>query len=120
MKPFSPSLRDATDRKAGCTALKHETFTQTRPAEHGRGRSRLFHAASAVERNCRKRKGEPMPGGSVISMAQRDPWSMPLDEIDVSDIELWRTDSHWPFFARLRRDDPCITAGRAPSGRIGR
>jgi cytochrome P450 len=33
-------------------------------------------------------------------------FSMPLAEIDLSDGELWRTDSHWPYFERLRRDDP--------------
>lgn len=31
---------------------------------------------------------------------------IPLDQIDVSDPELWRTDSHWPLFARLRAEDP--------------
>ena len=35
-----------------------------------------------------------------------DPASLPLEAIDVSDPELWRTDSHWPLFARLRREDP--------------
>ena len=40
--------------------------------------------------------------GEVIA----DPNSIPLDEIDVSDLELWRTDSHWPYFARLRREAP--------------
>src|SRR4051812_25012794 len=29
-----------------------------------------------------------------------------LEDIDVSDPELWRTDSHWPYFERLRREDP--------------
>jgi cytochrome P450/predicted MFS family arabinose efflux permease len=29
-----------------------------------------------------------------------------LEDIDVSNIELWRTNSHWPYFARLRREDP--------------
>ncbi len=32
--------------------------------------------------------------------------TIPLDEIDVSHAELWRTDSHWPYFARLRREAP--------------
>ena len=36
----------------------------------------------------------------------QDPSAVPLDKIDVSDIELWRTDSHWPLFARLRKEDP--------------
>ncbi len=33
-------------------------------------------------------------------------WSIPLDEIDVSQPELFRTDSFWPYFDRLRREAP--------------
>jgi cytochrome P450 len=33
-------------------------------------------------------------------------WSMPLDEIDVSQPELFRTDSFWPYFDRLRKEAP--------------
>ena len=33
-------------------------------------------------------------------------WSMPLDQIDVADPILFQTDSHWPYFERLRREDP--------------
>lgn len=29
-----------------------------------------------------------------------------LDEINVVDVELWRNDTIWPYFDRLRRDDP--------------
>ncbi|MEZ4292022.1 MAG: hypothetical protein R3E53_16410 [Myxococcota bacterium] len=29
-----------------------------------------------------------------------------LDEIDVSDLELWTTDTHWGYFERLRNEDP--------------
>ena len=32
--------------------------------------------------------------------------SIPLNEIDVSHPDLWSTDSHWPYFERLRREDP--------------
>ena len=32
--------------------------------------------------------------------------SIPLDQIDVSDSELWRIDTHWPYFDRLRREAP--------------
>lgn len=35
-----------------------------------------------------------------------DPWTMPLEEIDVSLAPLWIHDAHWPYFERLRRDDP--------------
>jgi cytochrome P450 len=33
-------------------------------------------------------------------------YSIPLDEIDVSHPELFRTDSFWPYFDRLRKEDP--------------
>ncbi len=37
--------------------------------------------------------------------AYRDPWSVPLDEIDVSNPYLYSEDTWHGFFARLRRDD---------------
>jgi cytochrome P450 len=33
-------------------------------------------------------------------------WSIPLDDIDVSQPELFRTDSFWPYFDRLRQQAP--------------
>ena len=42
----------------------------------------------------------------VIAEACGDPWSIPIDQIDVSDSRLFQDDI-WPdWFARLRRDDP--------------
>jgi cytochrome P450 len=38
--------------------------------------------------------------------AGADPSSIPLDRIDVSDAELFETDTHWGYFERLRREDP--------------
>lgn len=35
-----------------------------------------------------------------------DPWSMPLEAINVSEPNLYKTDSHWEFFRRLRQDAP--------------
>jgi cytochrome P450 len=35
-----------------------------------------------------------------------DPWTTPLDRIDVSQPQLYRDDEWEPWFARLRRDDP--------------
>jgi len=35
-----------------------------------------------------------------------DVWTMPLDRIDVSDPRLYQEDIYYPYFARLRRDDP--------------
>ena len=42
----------------------------------------------------------------IAKNAASKAWTMPLEEIDVADIELWRTDSHWPYFERLRKEDP--------------
>ena len=38
--------------------------------------------------------------------AGADPYSIPLDKIDVSDSELFETDTHWGFFERLRQEAP--------------
>ena len=38
--------------------------------------------------------------------AQREAETTPLAEIDVSRADRFGADSHWPFFARLRREDP--------------
>jgi len=38
--------------------------------------------------------------------AHRDAWSMPLDQIDVSNPYLYQEDTWGAYFARLRRDDP--------------
>lgn len=35
-----------------------------------------------------------------------DPWQMPLEQIDVSEPNLYKTDTHWEFFKRLRQEDP--------------
>ena len=38
--------------------------------------------------------------------ARERAYSMPLEEIDVADDELFRTDTFWPYFERLRKEDP--------------
>ena len=38
--------------------------------------------------------------------AGADPYSIPLDRIDVSDAELFETDELWGYFERLRKEDP--------------
>ena len=38
--------------------------------------------------------------------AHRDPWSVPLDQIDVSNPYLYSEDTWQGFFARLRGEDP--------------
>jgi cytochrome P450 len=38
--------------------------------------------------------------------AGADPHSIPLDKIDVSDSEIFESDTLWPYFERLRAEDP--------------
>ncbi len=40
------------------------------------------------------------------AQAHRDPWSMPIEEIDVSNPYIYQDDTWAGFFARLRRDEP--------------
>ncbi|WP_229802804.1 cytochrome P450 [Halioglobus pacificus] len=35
-----------------------------------------------------------------------DPYSLPLDKLDPSRAELFRTGQHWAYFERLRKEDP--------------
>ena len=35
-----------------------------------------------------------------------DPYSIPLADIDVSNPSLYESDSHWPYFERLRSESP--------------
>ena len=45
-----------------------------------------------------------------------DPYSIPLEAIDVSDSELFETDTHWGYFERLRREDPVHYCARSDFG----
>ncbi|HUO13057.1 MAG TPA: cytochrome P450, partial [Caulobacteraceae bacterium] len=45
-------------------------------------------------------------GAAPRIQAMHDADAIALEDIDVSNIELWRTNSYWPYFARLRREDP--------------
>ena len=47
-----------------------------------------------------------LAGDSHQRAARDKAWSIPLEDIDVSHPELFRTDSFWPYFDRLRREDP--------------
>ena len=47
-----------------------------------------------------------MSSAVLPSMLDRDPATMPLEEIDVSHIDLWRSEAKWDFFKRLRDDAP--------------
>jgi len=41
-----------------------------------------------------------------LDLTTADPWSVPLDKINVSDPALFETDTHWRYFERLRKEDP--------------
>ncbi len=45
-------------------------------------------------------------GLDLKRLARERAFSIPLAEIDPADPELFKTDTHWPYFERLRRDDP--------------
>ena len=38
--------------------------------------------------------------------ARAKAYAMPLEEINMADPELFRTDTMWPYFERLRKEDP--------------
>ena len=42
----------------------------------------------------------------IDSEARERAYSMPLEAIDVADPALFQSDTHWPYFERLRREDP--------------
>ena len=43
---------------------------------------------------------------SNLTQSNTDPYTLPLDQIDVSDPHLFQTDTHWGYFERLRKEDP--------------
>ena len=47
-----------------------------------------------------------MTQSSVAQGARTAVYAIPLDQIDVSQPELWTSDSHLSYFERLRREDP--------------
>ncbi|HEX6860323.1 MAG TPA: cytochrome P450 [Caulobacteraceae bacterium] len=56
----------------------------------------------------------------LSSDARARAYSMPLEEIDVADPELFRTNTLWPYFERLRAEDPVhYFAGRDEEDDLG-
>jgi len=56
--------------------------------------------------------------GTVMGMdqARLEAYSMHLDDIDVSQPELYRSNTMWPYFERLRKEDP---VHYCPQSRVG-
>jgi cytochrome P450 len=46
------------------------------------------------------------PANLTFDAPKLDAGSVPLDQIDVTDWDLFANDAHWPYFERLRREDP--------------
>jgi cytochrome P450 len=51
--------------------------------------------------------------GDELAAARERAAAVPIEEIDVLDLDLWRSDTMYPFFERLRREDP---VHRHPAG----
>ena len=45
-------------------------------------------------------------GMDIRRAARERAYSMPIEEIDPADPELFRSDTLWPYFERLRKEDP--------------
>ncbi|MBU6373622.1 MAG: cytochrome P450 [Alphaproteobacteria bacterium] len=50
------------------------------------------------------------------SSALQDPETIPLDQIDMSHPELWRTNVFWGYFKRMRREAPVHYTPESPHG----
>ena len=44
--------------------------------------------------------------GSDLSAVRSAAYSCPIDELNITDLDLWRTGTFWPYFERLRDEDP--------------
>ena len=43
---------------------------------------------------------------AIASDMPEDPYSIPIDQIDMSRAELYQNNLHWAYFERLRKEDP--------------
>ena len=57
-----------------------------------------------------------MASQAALAAAIEDANSIPLDAIDVSRLELWSNDTHWPYFERLRKEDPIHYCAKSQFG----
>ena len=61
----------------------------------------------------------PQPSDQLPELptgALPDPWSTPLEQLDVSDSRLYQQDAWRPYFERLRREDPVHFTASSPFG----
>jgi cytochrome P450 len=57
-----------------------------------------------------------LPTPPPKNQAGVDPYSIPLDQIDPSDPELFETDTLWGYFERLRKEAPVHYCAESPDG----
>ena len=57
-----------------------------------------------------------MAAQAALAAAIEDANSIPLEAIDVSRLDLWSSDTHWPYFERLRREDPIHYCAKSQFG----
>ncbi|MBV9693089.1 MAG: cytochrome P450, partial [Alphaproteobacteria bacterium] len=53
---------------------------------------------------------------AALKAAIEDAKSIPLEAIDVSRLDLWSSDTHWPYFERLRKEDPVHYCAKSEFG----
>ncbi len=58
----------------------------------------------------------PAHSDSVLQAARERAYATPLEDFDVGDPELFRTNTFWPYFERLRREDPVHYCSRSMFG----
>src|ERR1043165_387063 len=57
-----------------------------------------------------------MGAEAALAAAIEDAKSTPLDKIDVARLDLWSSNTHWPYFERLRREDPIHYCAKSEYG----
>src|SRR6202035_919779 len=99
---WPPALGPRSSRKAaklslapahatGCNSLNNRP---PEPTAEGNTRRRPMHGTIDAAEESRQ------------AAARDRAYSIPLAEFDVGDPELFKTDSFWPYFDRLRKEDP--------------
>jgi cytochrome P450 len=75
------------------------------PVHKRRGDKRRFSWRNV---NNDKIREDAMADGALDKMAaaRAEAWSMPLEAINPADPARFQTDTFWPFFERLRKEDP--------------
>src|SRR6516164_9693702 len=98
-------------------SFEHKEIDRDRRDPQGAGRAaRARAAAPGLPSALVAPAEEGVMNAPVTPRALGDPWTLPLDRLDVADPQLFQDDV-WPdWFARLRRDDPVHFHGESRVG----